>query len=621
MSVGYSTGLGIAIPQLPHAPAARASIALTGTTLHSADISAPSLFVPIAGVSHPSSSITLCPSRPVSNIKGPRPCLARPTEGFPPAGLGDDVRKTITRSGASRSRQFQPRPASLAPDVAAHVRDESGALCAVSNDAAIAPSLQRHGTLTSAGAPPSRKAAELKTLLGNANARLKPGAAVLPSGKVPQRLSRAKSERWVRKNADSVVLERAKSRARVEVDLALSGDTFVQGQLLSGQLTIRLRKCAKKEAPVLLSDAKLRIVGFESIPDEDHRHIFYQHSRRLEELSYASEQIFSDGPEDCDAEGYRQGREGVHSIHFEMDLPVNTAGGNAKGDVNLHGCVAIRYIVMISVKVKDADSSKRSLAHFYRSCSIWPQLSLQAILAPAPRPLVSTAAKSLFFSGKYNKLKLTARLSRLTYLAGQRCYVQIHIANDTRRAVRGVTLVLVRTTTVYIPRPDAGRDTSENAYQVNTIVREVAESRLELGERATKGHASAKGWWTGVDANEETEFFHFILLPPDALSIARSRLIAIDYTVRVTITASTGAPGFNSELSVILPVRIASMLSVDPPPSLCLPNEALTINRYCKTLEMPRYMRTNRVDDTRAGTLPPYRTQPPSLVDYEVRVI
>ncbi|KAI0045197.1 hypothetical protein FA95DRAFT_1583446 [Auriscalpium vulgare] len=369
----------------------------------------------------------------------------------------------------------------------------------------------------STGASPARKAAELKSLLGNANAKLKPGAAVLPLGKTP--VARQKSGRWMRNKANSVTLERAKSRARVEVDFVLSSDTFVQGQSLSGHLTLRVRKCAKKESPVLLADAKVRVVGFECIPDEDARHVFYQHTRMLEEASYASEQIYGDGPDDTDSEGYRRGREGVHNLPFEMDLPVNPDGDNAKGDVELHGGAAVRYIVMISVKVKDADTSRRSLAHFYRSCSIWPQLRLQSILAPAPRALVSTAAKSLFLGGKNrcNKLKLTARLPRLSYFAGQRCYVHIRICNDTSRAVRGIAIALVRTVSVYRPRLTRGTEGETEkeleSYETSSFVRDVAESQLELGERASKGHASAKGWWTGVEQNEETEFFHWILIP------------------------------------------------------------------------------------------------------------
>lgn len=45
------------------------------------------------------------------------------------------------------------------------------------------------------------------------------------------------------------------------------------------------------------------------------------------------------------------------------------------------------------------------------------------------------------------------------------------------------------------------------------MVKEVAESVLEMGRNASKGHASAKGWWTGVAPGQELELSHFILIP------------------------------------------------------------------------------------------------------------
>jgi len=83
-----------------------------------------------------------------------------------------------------------------------------------------------------------------------------------------------------------------------------------------------------------------------------------------------------------------------------------------------------------------------------------------------------------------------------------------------------VSIVLVRSTTVYKPRAGfdiggqhGGRDDDSDACQTMTITRELADSRLEMGMRGAKGHASAKGWWTGVRPDEEVEFTHCILLP------------------------------------------------------------------------------------------------------------
>ncbi|KAI0310843.1 hypothetical protein OF83DRAFT_1069868 [Amylostereum chailletii] len=464
--------------------------------------------------------------------------------------------------------------------------------------------LGRQGTLISASAPPARKSADLDTLLGGTHSKLRSGATYMsPPGDINASMFPGVSG----PRSIPIALERAKVRAQVEVDLALTGDSFVQGQRMIGNFIVRVRKDPKKkdESTVLLADAKLRVIGFECLADDQHRHIFFQHTCRLDELSYSSEQIFEGAIEEGDAEGYRKGRPGLHVLPFEMELPAEVRGGNAKGAVEVHGGIAVRYVVLASIKVKDADTFKRSLAHFYRSCTIWPLLSFR-LLVPAPRPLVSTAVGSLFLGCKHpcNKLKLTARIPRLWYLSGQRCYTHLRVENHTAGVVRSATVTLIRTTTVYKPC-DGCQPLDERSYQMHTYSRAVAENHLELGKRGTKGHASAKGWWTGVGADQEMEFMHYIQLPPDALSISRSELLAVDYSLRVTVSASN-TPGLTTDLSVVLPIRIASMVSVDPPPSFTIPNEALVINQYTKAFDTPHY------GGKEMGTLPPYRTQPSS---------
>lgn len=95
-----------------------------------------------------------------------------------------------------------------------------------------------------------------------------------------------------------------------------------------------------------MKDGKLRLVGFECLAEGAHRHVFYQCSQRLEDASYAVDQIYSDGPEQGDEEGYRSCREGIHVFPFEMRLPARQEGGDSKGVVEVNGA-SVRYIVMM----------------------------------------------------------------------------------------------------------------------------------------------------------------------------------------------------------------------------------------------------------------------------------
>ena len=170
-----------------------------------------------------------------------------------------------------------------------------------------------------------------------------------------------------------------------------------------------------------------------------------------------------------------------------------------------------------SIKVKDFDTGKRSIAHFYRNCEVWPRLNPSVILAPAAKPLRMTACKRLFMGGT-GKVNLTASLHRLHWIAGQQCCVKVNVVNLTKKAIKTLTLTLFRSTVVF--KPDRRLDVLTDDHNIDpdacvtsTTQKIVAESILETGQHGARGHASAKGWWTGIGPGEHMDFSHFIQLP------------------------------------------------------------------------------------------------------------
>ncbi|KAH9997738.1 hypothetical protein BJV74DRAFT_768257 [Russula compacta] len=464
---------------------------------------------------------------------------------------------------------------------------------------------------------PSSAPSGLVGLLGDKDGKLKAGATVRPRSQDPPSCQGADNPTTPPKPVNPMALERAKPRSRVGLNLLLAGDTFVQGQTISGQLIVHVRDA---ESPVRLANNKLRVIGFECLTDGPTFHVFFYCSRRFDEISYAGEQVFSESPDYGDEEGYREAREGTHVLPFEMTLPDDSRFGKPKGVIDVRGGAAVRYIIMASIDIKDPDTGQLSLAHFYRACSIWPSLSIHDVLVPSTRPLVSTAVMTLSQGGPHSKLKLSARVPRPSYFSGQRCYVHIQILNDTRRTVRSLRLTLIRTTTVY--RPQSGRRDRRNehdhvsgSYQPKAFVDEISESRLSMAERMTRKCASSRGWWAGVSPHERTTFTHSILIPPDALSITCTKLLAVDHAIRITVYASSSTLGLTSHLSVTLPICVMSMLSVDPPTSVGRPPNMVTathtnrpdmLNGLCLDLRHSAFK--HRVDSP-----PPYRTRSPSL--------
>ncbi|KAJ6621196.1 hypothetical protein B0H10DRAFT_1790355 [Mycena sp. CBHHK59/15] len=428
----------------------------------------------------------------------------------------------------------------------------------------VDPFLRRHGTLLSNGATPVRRAAELKSLLGNANSRLRPGAVISqhPQGR------------------ELTSLEQAKPRARVEIDIVLHSNVCVEGGYMRGHIKLRIRPRAKKESSVMISDGKLRIIGFEST-ETDH-HEFFHSSAALSKVALSSPRIYASPP---DPEGFCIAREGVHKLEFEMHIPF---GGDTRPKGPLYGQsgAAVRYIALVSIKVKD-DSNRRSIAHFYRDCEVWPRLNPSVILAPAEQPIQATTIESLFMGGN-GKVKLTATLHRLHFVAGQQCPVHVSVQNDTKKAIKSLTLTLFRSTVVFKrhsrldPFPGTlDQDIADpDACQTSTTGKIVASSTLEMAQGFSRGHASTGGWWPGIASGERSNFSHLLLIPvwiksvdgihyskPNALTHSREKLIEVEYTIRVSLNAL-----LTSDLYVTLPIRVINFLSLDPPPTSPYPH-------------------------------------------------
>lgn len=118
-------------------------------------------------------------------------------------------------------------------------------------------SLDRQPTLFTKDASPQRKAAELNNVLGDTSGRLDSKAKVIPSDL--GNLKRPKSA----PSSPVILLEQAKSRARVELDLLLDSGSCVEGGYVKGRVLVNVRVPHKKEGPIYLGEGKVRVVGFE----------------------------------------------------------------------------------------------------------------------------------------------------------------------------------------------------------------------------------------------------------------------------------------------------------------------------------------------------------------------
>jgi hypothetical protein len=143
--------------------------------------------------------------------------------------------------------------------------------------------LGRKATILTSGVDPVKANQQLKTLLGSSSARIKP-TTILPQ------------EPASTDSANGVRLEQAKSHARVEVDLTLENSICVQGSSLRGIVHVNVRKLSKKESPVMLSDGRIRVVGFERVANQDCHHTFYLHTVALSSICSSARDLYDSLP-------------------------------------------------------------------------------------------------------------------------------------------------------------------------------------------------------------------------------------------------------------------------------------------------------------------------------------
>lgn len=163
-----------------------------------------------------------------------------------------------------------------------------------------------------------------------------------------------------------------------------------------------------------------------------------------------------------------------------------------------------------SINVKEMNTEHRSIAHFYRECEVWPRLNPSTVLAPLERPVILSASKNMFMGGE-GKVSLIALVHRYHWIAGQQCFVKVRISNDTKKTIKSLSLSLMRSTTVFHPKHKYSSNPLEDT--TSSFTKQIVESNLEMGQVGSRGHASAKGWWTGVRPGQQLELGHFLLLP------------------------------------------------------------------------------------------------------------
>jgi len=350
---------------------------------------------------------------------------------------------------------------------------------------------------------------------------------------------------------------------RVGIDVFMENDLCVEGSTLHGYIRLVLPDHTDPSIAMLLAQPRVRLIGFETLPDEDVRHIFYRH------MSVIDGDRSNDGPSEpyvlhgspamsqpeglgqnllpCfaslpDNDGYCLGQAGQHVLPFSLQVPMEKG---AKGSYQSNSA-EVGYIIIASVRVKAFGEKQGGVAHCFQKLQLYPYLNPTAVLASASRPIV---AHSNSVEADARRIQLAASLHRETWVAGQRVYFDVSVLNNGEDMLNMLRIALVRVENVYHTRsmiPASPLDLNSS-------------SSIIVDETLTAGNL--QHWWTGAAPGVPVYFAHSFQLPDNIISIERSRHVEVQYMLRIGVGADA-----STLVEVDLPLQVINYVSLDPPP-------------------------------------------------------
>lgn len=179
------------------------------------------------------------------------------------------------------------------------------------------------------------------------------------------------------------------------------------------------------------------------LPSHNARHIFYHHSHCLPVFHPASLRQTSlfeyhGSQEPSPLLGYRLALAGSHSLSFDLPLPLsNFPRGPFRSSRG-----AIKYILIASLKLFFPATGKKSIAHFYRHITVYPFLEIDKVLLNYGDPIEVSRESKLGWkwAGGEGRVGLNVKAARKIWVAGQQCWIDVAIRNESSKKARSPLL-------------------------------------------------------------------------------------------------------------------------------------------------------------------------------------
>ncbi|KAK5296670.1 hypothetical protein LTR16_000291 [Cryomyces antarcticus] len=383
---------------------------------------------------------------------------------------------------------------------------------------------------------------------------------------------RMPSRTFVRTPQPTDILEfPAHRHPRISADLQVAAPLFVGGGSIEGQVRITVDDAERVRHKKSLAIARISIdlVGVEEMSG----------GRKAIFLSLGSELIDSEHPPPHNmveslkqvslADPFWLLTPSMSVLPFMLSLPLDTGPPPFQSKL-----ARIRYILSVTLLVRD--STKQYLVRSSQDVSVLsvydrqcPSATVPLIVPPVltqgrstaekalmslPSPLTASDEHLMQRGGVLETIRVTAGLHRQVWVSGTSIFVDVHVANNSRRTIKKLELNLERDILCY------------KHAAASTLEKSASQARIfDQNERSTLNKSVLKHGtqgWNGVEPHSTDVRTCDLEIPRGHATVKCGKYFEVRYFLNVVLSTS-----HTKVLAVQLPIILIHMNSLDVVPN------------------------------------------------------
>ncbi|KAI5221528.1 hypothetical protein E4T46_05118 [Aureobasidium subglaciale] len=337
---------------------------------------------------------------------------------------------------------------------------------------------------------------------------------------------------------------------RIGADLQIAAPLFVGGGTVEGFVRVIVDEADKSRNKKSLTLGRIAVdlVGTEET-SSNRKAIFLSLGTELIDSTHPPPRNMIEPQDFPDDDCFWSLIPSFTSLPFVISLPLDT------GPPPFHSKHArIRFVLCATILIKDG--GRQYLVRCSEDISVLPTYDLTAekALRSLPSPLTASDEQSFSRSGLLETAKMTAGLHRQVWVSGSSIFVDIHIANGSRKTIKKLDLSLERDILCY--RHAAAATLEQSASQARIF---ESNERSILSKHSMKQGANG---WTGVEAYGSITRTCDLEIPRGHATIKCGNYFEVRYFLNITIGGSR-----TKMLSIQLPIIVIHMNSLDVLPN------------------------------------------------------